>query len=327
MVGGQWRVEAIVDWPLATNHSPLVIKNSTIVTLKSTTPIRDGFRSTWRSPGLVPAEIAWRWTAGGALWALLTLSFIEYAASLKVSGGDWFLWKLGFPTTAAEALANTIAGSGHKLLAIAAVLVPGMAVLWTVAATIGRTATLRALMAERVVRFRTMLALNFFRATAALAALIGLAGVFAIAMALYSDGPGTVPHAERSTWVLLLGWFLVACFWSMANWFLSLAPVIAVEQNCDALAAVSGTVSVWVERAGQFLRLNAVFGGLHLLAFIIFTGASFFPLMLLAAVPGKVVLVMLVLVAMVYFAVVDFLYVARLGAYATLTATPVESVS
>ncbi len=288
--------------------------------MAGSTPIRDGFRSTWRTPGLVPAEIAWRWAAGGALWALLTLSFIEYAGSLKVSGGNWFLWKLGFPTAAAEALANTIAGSGHKLLAIAAVLVPGFAIIWTVAASIGRTVTLRALNTYRVVRFRTILALNFLRAATALAGLVGLAGVFAIAMALYSDGPGTVPHPDRSTWILLLGWIIVAKLWFVTNWFLSLAPVIAVEQNCDALAAISGSVRVFREQLGQFFRLNAVFGGLHLLALIVFGVASFFPLMLLAAVPGKVVLALLMLVMMAYFAVVDFLYIARLGAYATVAA-------
>jgi hypothetical protein len=248
------------------------------------------------------------------------LSFIEYAGSLKVSGGNWFLWKLGYPAAAVEALANTIAGSGHKLLAIAAVLVPGIAIMWTLAAAIGRTATLRAMMVGRVVRFRTMLALNFFRATVTLAALIGFAGVFAIAMALYSDGPGTVPHAERSTWTLIVGWTVVTYLWSLANWLLSLAPVVAVEQNCDALAAISGTVRVCVEHAGTFFRLTAVFGVLHLLAFIVFSGVSFFPLMLLAAVPGKVVLILLALVTMAYFAIVDFLYIARLGAYAALAA-------
>jgi hypothetical protein len=291
-----------------------------IITLPRTSPIRDGFRATWRSPGLVPAEIAWRWAAGGAFWALLVLSFIEYAGSLNVSPLNALLWKLGYPPLTAQAFSDTVAGSGHKLLAIAAVLIPGLAILWTFAASVGRTATLRAIMSERTVRFRTMLALNFFRSTATLAALTGLAGVFAIAMALYSDGPGTVPHAERSTWTLLIGWTLVAYLWSVVNWFLSLAPVVAVEQNCDALAAVSGTVRMFGEQPGKFVRLNAIFGAMHLLAFIIFTGASLFPLMLLAAISGKVVLAFLFLVTMVYYAIVDFLYVARLSAYATLAA-------
>jgi hypothetical protein len=286
--------------------------------LPKASPIRDGFRSTWRAPGLVPAEIAWRWAAGGAACALLVLSFIEYAGSLNVSGGNWFLWKIGYPPAAAEAFANTIAGSGHKLLAIAAVLIPGFAIIWTFAATIGRTATLRAMMIGRIVRFRTMLALNFFRAAAALAGLICFAGVFAIAMVLYSDGPGTVPHSERSTWILLVGWALVVYAWSIANWFLSLVPVVAVEQNCDAIAAIGGTVSVLMDRPGKFIRLSTIFGLFHLLAFIVFSGVSFLPLMLAAVVPGKVVLALLALLTMAYFAIADFLYIARLGAYASL---------
>lgn len=258
---------------------------------------------------------------GGAACALFVLSFIEYAGSLKVSGSNWFLWKLGYPPAAAQAFTDTIAGSGHKLLAIAAVLVPGIAAIWTFAATIGRTASLRVFMPERSVRFPTMLALNFFRATVTLAAVIGVAGMFAIAMTLYSDGPGTVPHPARSTWILLVGSTIVVYAWSVANWFLSLVPVVAVEQNCDALAAVSATVRVLGEQAGPFFRLNTTFGGLHLLAFFIFTALSFFPLMLLTTVPGQLVLLLFVLVALAYFAIVDFLYVVRLGAYATLTAS------
>jgi hypothetical protein len=286
--------------------------------MSASTPIRDGFRAIWRAPGLVPAEIAWRWAAGGAFWALLLLSFIEYAGSLKVSPLNWFFWKLGYPPLSAQAFADTIAGSGHKLLAIAAVLIPGMAILWTFAASIGRTATLRAIVPEGTVRFRTMLALNFLRAAALLAALIGFAGVYAIAMALYSDGPGTLPHAGRSTWMLLVGWTLVAYLWSVVNWFLALAPVVAVERNCDALAAMSGSMRILAERPGRFFRVNVIFGGMHLLAFIVFATVALFALMLVAAIPGKVVLGLLLLVILAYFAVADFLYMARLGAYAEI---------
>lgn len=266
----------------------------------------------------MPAEIAWRWVSGGALWALLVLSFVEYAGSLNVSKGNWFLWKLGYPPAAIEAFANTIAGSGHKLLMIAAILIPGMAVIWTVAATIGRAATLRAMMPERIVSFRTILAINFFRAAVALAALLGFAGVFAIAMTLYSDGPGTVPHAERATWILLLGWIIVGYLWSVVNWFLSVAPVVAVERNCDAIAATLGSINIFGERIGAFLRVNTAFGALHLAAFIALNVVSFLPLLFVMAISFKALLVVLVLVMMAYFAVVDFLYVARLGSYVTL---------
>jgi hypothetical protein len=288
--------------------------------LAAATPIRDGFRATWRCPGLVPAEIAWRWVAGGAFWALLILSFHEYAASLEVSKGNWFVWKLGYPPAAIQAFANSIAGSGHKLLTIAAILIPGMAVIWTVAASIGRAATLRAIMPERPVCFRTMLGINFFRSALMLAALIGYAGVFAIAMTIYSDGPGTVPHPERSTWVLLVGWAVVAYLWSVANWFLSLAPVMAVEENCDAVAAAIASVRVFGERIGPFIRVNVIFGALHLLVFVAFTAISFLPLLFAAAVSFRILLLVMGLVTIGYFAVIDFLYIARLGAYATVVA-------
>ncbi len=283
----------------------------------TSTPIRDGFRATWRSRGLVPAEIFWRWAAGAAFWALLILSFIEYFGSLEVSKANEFLWKLGYPPLAAEALVDTIAGSGNKLLMIAAILIPGTAIIWTFAAAIGRTATLRVLMPERTVRFRTMLGISFFRSAALLAALVAFAGVFTIAQRLYSDGPGIEPHPARAIWTLILGWLLVGCVWSVANWFLSLAPVVAVEQNCDALAASIGSVRLVGERLGPFVRVSAAFGALHLLAFGLFSVISGFPFMFLA-VSVKLVLILLVLMTLFYFAIVDFLYIARLGAYTAL---------
>ena len=290
------------------------------------TPIRDSFRSTWRCPGLVPAEIAWRWSAGAAFWALLVLSFIEYFGSLEVSKANEFLWKIGYPPLAAEALADTIAGSGHKLLMMAAILIPGTAIVWTVAAAIGRTATLRAMMPERTVRFRTMLGISFFRSAALLASLIGFAGVFAIAQRLYSDGPGTVSHPARAIWTLLPGWLLVGLIWSLANWFLSLAPVVAVEQNCDAVAASIGSVRLVGERLRPFLRVSAAFGAIHLVAFAFFSVVSGLPFMFLA-VSVKLVFILLVLVTLVYFAIVDFLYIARLGAYAALAGGDSAEVS
>ncbi len=280
-------------------------------------PIRDGFRATWRSRGLVPAEIAWRWSAGAAFWALLVLSFIEYFGSLEVSKANEFLWKIGYPPAAAEALADTIAGSGHKLLMMAAILIPGTAIIWTVAAAIGRTATLRAMMPERVVRFRAMLGISFFRSAACLAALVGFAGVFVLAQRLYSDRPGIEPHPERAIWTLILGWLFVGIVWSVVNWLLSIAPVVAVEQNCDSIAASIGIVRLVGERLRPFLRVSAAFGALHLVVFVVFSVLSGFPFMFLA-VSVKLVLILLVLVTLVYLAIVDFLYIARLGAYAVL---------
>lgn len=259
--------------------------------------------------------------AGGSFCALLVLSFYEYARSLPVTAGNWFFWNLGYPPLAIQALANTIAGSGHKLLAIAAVLVPGITIVWSVAASLGRTATLRELMPSREVRFRTMLALHLFRSAVALAALIGFAGVFAIAMRLYSDGPGTVPHPQRATWTLLLGWILVAYLWSVLNWFLSVAPVVAVEQNRDALTAAGATVTTFGARSGCFLRINAVFGGLHVLTFLVFAGVSFFPVLIAASISGIAFLFVSGMITLAYLAIVDFLYVARLGAYASLVAS------
>jgi hypothetical protein len=273
-------------------------------------PIRDGFRATWRMPGLVPAEISWRWAVAGAFWALVLLSFVEYAASLPVSRLDWILWKIGYPPLAANAFTSTIAGSGYKMLRIAAVLVPGIAVIWTFAGALGRTATLQAI-TGRSVRFRTMLALSFLRAALALAAITSFAGVFELAMQSSKEAAN-----GRAVWILIPGWILVAYSWAVANWFLSFAPVIAAEGGRGVLAAISDSGRVFGERLGSFLRVNGVFGALHLLTFLFLAAAGFLALVLVGPVAGKAVA--LIVIGLLYFGLVDFLFVARLAAYATL---------
>src|SRR6266478_3272911 len=56
--------------------------------MKRRSPTLEGFQALFRLPALGLAEIAWRWSFGLAVTALLAFSFREYLSTLPVTGGN-----------------------------------------------------------------------------------------------------------------------------------------------------------------------------------------------------------------------------------------------
>src|ERR1051326_1469190 len=114
-------------------------------------PARAGFDLVVRRPALVLAEIAWRWAFGLASLALIALTCGLFFASIRVTDADMQLARSGSPWIAADVLARIIAANKAPLLRGLAVLVPGIALLWTVAAAVGRLMTVPPLVTNRAV--------------------------------------------------------------------------------------------------------------------------------------------------------------------------------
>jgi len=75
-------------------------------------------------------------------------------------------------------------------------------------------------------------------------------------------------------------------------------------------------------RSGAVAAIATWFGIAHAVAFMIATSVVAFPLALAGVLPGGIVLGGVILVAMCYFAIVDFLYVGRLAACGFLVEVP-----
>jgi len=283
--------------------------------MSSASPVRDGFAAAFRQPLLLLGELTWRWSFGAAFWALAVLSCIEYLGTLPVTPLSWLMWRTGIPPLMSQAFTATIAGSGFRLLRIAAVLVPGYAVLWTVAYGLGRFATLRALLPNRTVSLRSMFGLGFFRAALTLAGLIGFAGAFAMATRAYSDGPGAPPHAATAVWILVLVIALIAYLWSLLCWFLTLAGVMAALGGGDAISCCGSAVSAFRQRKASFIGTDVAFAALHLVIFVAFTFIAFFALGFAGVLPGWGTVALLIAIALLYFAIIDCLHMAKLAAY------------
>src|ERR1700731_3933094 len=109
-------------------------------------PTLEGFRAAFRRPLFTLAEIMWGWTIGASATALLSFGIFEYLDSLPVNNGELLFLRTRHPYLVGEAIAHILRGSGSR--AVIAGLLAGLllTMLWIVAASVGRIATVRGLL-------------------------------------------------------------------------------------------------------------------------------------------------------------------------------------
>src|SRR5260370_27461328 len=109
-------------------------------------PTLEGFRAAFRRPLLTLAEIAWRWTVAAVAWALFFFYSIEFLDTLPVSRVDATLLRTPHPVLVGRALAHILRGSLNRAVLAALLAVLALSVLWVVIASVGRVATVRAML-------------------------------------------------------------------------------------------------------------------------------------------------------------------------------------
>jgi hypothetical protein len=293
----------------------------------------------FRQPSVGLAEIAWRWSFGLALTALLGFSFLEYLDTLPVRRSDLLLLRSRHPLLISQAIAHIFRGSAPRVVEVGILLAAALGVAWIILASFGRAATLRALLryfrdyaaalgaepkGEELPRLgsaglRSLFGLNFFRVGVTLAAAVGCVGALVVAGAASPDKDPSPGIAVLTFMMLAL---LVWLAWSTVNWFLSLAAVFVVGRGQDTFGAVAGAVDLCQVRAGPVFAAGTWFGLTHLAAFLFASSVVMFPLALTGVLPPGLIFAGVLLITLMYFAVADFLYVGRLAAYVAIMELP-----
>lgn len=296
--------------------------------MKRRSPTLEGFQTMFRLPSLGLAEIAWRWSFGLAAAAALAFALREYLTTLPVTAGELLLLRTRQPALILQALARIFQGSAPRATVALLVLTLAMALAWIVLASLGRAATLRAVFehyrssALPVSTRRTLtslFALNALRAAALLAATVGLVGALLLA------GSASSPADPSPGTALLIFWMLatlVGVAGSMLNWYLSLAAVFVVRDQASAFGALAAATDLCRAQPGSLAAAATCFGVAHAVSFAVASSAVAFPLGFAEVLPGSIVFGGVLLVALIYFAVVDFLYVGRLASYVCMTEQP-----
>jgi len=313
-------------------------------------PTLEGFRAAFRRPSLGFAEIAWRWTFGFSTVALFVFYCIEYLDTLPVSNADSVLLATRQPALVGRAIAHILRGSLNRAVLAASLAALALSILWIIAASFGRLATVRALLdyfrgdaahhvsaaaagdsaeqesvsarsngATKPRPIRALLDLNFLRAAVVLAMTLALGGA-AILAGFASSRANPRPGLAFTLFLPLAGLVCMAG-WAL-NWWLSLAGIFAVRDGESAADALSAAVAFFRERTGAVLAVSTWTGLAHVVAFSVATTAVSFPLAFVQILPWRLVLAGIILVTLAYFAVADWLYTARLAGYVCIAEMP-----
>ena len=314
-------------------------------------PTAEGFRAAFRRPSLTLAEVAWRWTTGATAAALFLFGLSEYLRTLPVTNGELLLLRTRHPYLVGEAIAHILRGSLNRVVAAALIAGLLLAVLWIVAASAGRMATVRGLLdyfrrdvARNVSANGTgndgerdptsnvstknagennalpsLLRLNFLRVAVVLAAAFGFVGASILAG---FASPEAHPKPALA-FIIFLPLAALICFaWWALNWILSLAGMFAVRDGEDAAGAIVAAVGFCRDRTGRVFAVTIWTGLAHLCAFVAATTVVSMPMGFIALVPWRLVVAVMMLATVVYFALADWLYMARLAGYVCIAETP-----
>ncbi|HEY1657902.1 MAG TPA: hypothetical protein VGG14_06125 [Candidatus Sulfotelmatobacter sp.] len=310
--------------------------------MKPPSPTAEGFRAAYRRPAVILAEITWRWVLGATVLAVFTFYGVEFLDTLPVTNADALLIRSRQPLLIGQAIEHILRGSLHRAVFGALLATSALALLWIIAASLGRFATTRAVLEyfhsdedarsrrepsgvegrfEPAKRrpIRALIDLNFLRAVVVLAAFLGLAGS-AILSSLVSTDKNPRPDLAVIIFLLLAGIVLIAGW--LLNWWLSFAAIFAVRNGKDAVGSITAAATLARERTGAVLAVSTWTGLAHLVVLSIASSALPFVLTSLGILPSRVVSAGVVLMALAYFAVVDWLYVARLCGYVCIAEMP-----
>jgi hypothetical protein len=294
-------------------------------------PTLEGFRILFRLPSLGLAEIAWRWSFGLAVMTLLAISFREYLSTLPVTATEMLLLRTRQPVLILQAIASILKGSAPRAVSAVIVLAVALTLAWIMLTSLGRAAILKTLLEysrdsddtkPRIWRLTSLMGLNFLRASALFAAVVGSVGAILLAGAASSKTDPSPGSALLIFWMLTL---FIGLAWSTLNWYLSLAAIFVVANERTTFGALAVAADLCRSRPGSVIAPATWFGIAHAAAFVVATSVVAFPLAFAELLPAGIVLGGVILLTLIYFAIADFLYVGRLAAYVFLVEVP-ESI-
>lgn len=290
-------------------------------------PTVEGFRAAFRRPAVSLAEVLWRWSVGATAILLFFFGTFEYLSGLPVTGGEILLLHSKQPVLVAKAIAHILRGNWDR--GVAAALLAGLALilLWMLAASLGRMATVGSLLdyfrrdasfdnsgegGLSAAVFQSLFRLSCLRIVVVLAAVCGIIGA-AVLAGLAAPGPEPNP-ALAFLLFLFVAVLVFLASWTL-TWLLSLAAVLEVRGSGGALASITSAVALCCERPGRVLAVSFWTGLAHLAVFVLAATVIFVPLALAGTVSWLLIALAMTLITLVYFAIADWIYIARLAGY------------
>jgi hypothetical protein len=292
---------------------------------KPPNPITQGLRAVMRDPAIFLVEILWRWS-----FALLACLLVAGVGLMLLGplhiGHAWdTAWRSRDPQGMAQLAVAVFFVLGIKVIVIAAIAVPlAIALLWTILSALGRFVTVKRLREELTsLRFGSIFALQLLR---------GFIGLFCCLL-LFSATFGEALIATRGLQPDLLLYYLmmlpsvilISVFWLTVNWYLSLATIFGREGQ-DFRGALRQARQTIRQQRSDFAGTGFVFLLFRTVVLLIAMAICGLTSGMIGSSPHGY-FVLLMIVSLAYFAIADFLYMARMAAYLALAAAHVDSAA
>jgi len=211
---------------------------------------------------------------------------------------------------------------GMKAIVIAAIAVPlSIALLWGIFSALGRFVTVKRLRTGLTsLRFRSIFALQLLRAFIGWLCLVLLfAAMFGEAL-IATRGPQ--PDLLLYYLMVLPSVVVISSFWLTVNWYFSLAAIFGREGQSFRGALRQARQTVRQQRS-DFAGTGFVFLLFRVVVLLIATAICGLTSGMVGSSPQSY-FTLLIIVSLAYFAIADFLYMARMAAYLALAAAHVD---
>lgn len=280
--------------------------------LSNESPIRYGFRAVWPEPSLPLAEIAWRWSWGAATLLLIWFAGHEFLRSLTVTHRDEWQLQSGSPQLVADAIMHIFRGSGPAVLRLFLIVAPASVLLWVVAATLGRTVTLRSLVPGDARFTGRSFCLHVWRAVVGVLTFIGIVLSFFLGAILMARTEPPQPLLFMAVFFPLT--LVLTVLRSRINWLLLLGNIY-VARGMKAGEGFGRATQVFKRRSGDFIGVGIVAGVLRLILIGVVTMLDLALVPFVGKASSGLLWTAFVLITLAYFAISDWLYMVKLAAY------------
>jgi hypothetical protein len=284
-------------------------------------PITQGIRAVSRDPALFLVEILWRWSFAIVACLLIVSAGLILLGPLHVGNAWDSASRSRDPQKIGQLVLTILLILGMKAI-IAAIAVPlAIALLWSIFSALGRLVTLKRLRAGLTsLRFRSILALQILRGFVSwLSLALLVAAIFGEAL-IATHGPK--PDLLLYYLMMMPSVVLIAAFWLVLNWYLSLAAIFGREEQSFLGAIRQARQTVRLQRS-DFAGTGFVFLLMRVALLLVAVAICGLTSGMVGTSP-QTYSILLMVVLLACLAAADFLYMSRMAAYLALAAARVD---
>ncbi|HWF05146.1 MAG TPA: hypothetical protein VHA06_15760 [Candidatus Angelobacter sp.] len=287
---------------------------------KPPNPITQGLRAVSRDPLIFMLEILWRWVFGLLACLLVFATGAMLLGPLPIMKRWPDVWNSHDPQMMGAFFVGIVFRLGNMLIIAAVAVSVVIALVWAILSGLGRSIIVRRLRkGVTSLRFRSVMALQFLRGYLTLICVMSLIAAVVVEIKIATNG--SKPDLVMFYIMAMPSILLIGGFWLITNWYLTLASIFGRDGQSFAGAFRQARQTV-AKQFSDFAGTGFVFLLLRLVLLLV--ALTICGLSSRSVGSQQTYFTLVMVVTAVYFAVSDYLHMARMASYLALAAAHVE---